>query len=95
MTDHNKVKEYDEADSLSEKAYNSVLARCVRHSKPRLQIMTNPTDEDHWIYRRVFGDEPFRKPLVLWYPLGRDNLEEEKTDESHRLSDQRPPAIQP
>lgn len=53
---------------LSEAVFNAALARCVRQKDriPRLQISMNPSDTEHWTYKRLIEEDDIDKenPLV-------------------------------
>ena len=54
---------------ISEDVFNAALVRCARQDTafPRLQMTTNPCDEDHWFYQRILvpPDGPVHKDLPL------------------------------
>lgn len=54
---------------ISEDVFNAALVRCARQDRvpPRLQMTSNPSDEDHWFYRRIIvpPDGPIHKDLEL------------------------------
>lgn len=73
---------------ISEDTFNAALVRCARQQnvKARLQLSSNPPDEEHWFYRRLLStpDGPLHKdtPLitkrVFHVPVGENiHLKEE------------------